>query len=278
VITNSFQEALDELETLINSQLESVCIVAGDLNVDFSRNTSHTRALSHVMERHGLVTAWQVNNLVPQSTFYNTNTGSVSCIDHFLVPHSHTSLINTLDVCDTVSGTIGHCPLSLTMQLPVSPDVSAPQPSGVAVREIDWHKVKSNHIYAYQHSLDIWLDTLSISDSLRCSDINCSDATHKEGIDSLCSELVEAMMRAGDSAFPTKNPHKSCIPYWKEEVKPLMDKARFWFRMWKENDRPQHGAVYDVMRHTKRVYHYALRRVRRRLSVCLSKNTASGSA
>ena len=114
--------------------------------------------------------------------------------------------------------------------------------------------------------------------------IHCRNEQHVNDIDILCNEVVDSCIRASRSSIPqaSKNGKRTNVPYWFEEVKPLKDNALFWHWLWGECGKRKHDAVYDVMRHTKHQYHYAIRaakkqetdlRKQRLAESCSSNNT-----
>ena len=97
-----------------------------------------------------------------------------------------------------------------------------------------------------------------------CNNAKCEEVLHKRELQEFADFLVDACITASEciprSAAQTK---KKRIPGWKLIVKPFLDKALFWHKLWVENDRPQHGAVADVRRHTRKQYHKAVKRAQR---------------
>ena len=67
-----------------------------------------------------------------------------------------------------------------------------------------------------------------------------------------------------DYGFTIPNRERSkSIPYWKDNIKPLKDKALFWHWIWLESGKRYIGVVDDVMKHTRHIYHYAMRAAKR---------------
>ena len=90
------------------------------------------------------------------------------------------------------------------------------------------------------------------------------------------------LLYASRSSTPqaSKNGKRTNVPYWFEELKPLTDNALFWHWLSGECGK-KHGAVYDVMIHTRHQYHYAIRAAKKqetelrkqRLAESCSSNT-----
>ena len=86
---------------------------------------------------------------------------------------------------------------------------------------------------------------------------------HCQDIDYLCRSIINYCLEASVLAIPFVRSGNGDIPGWTEQVKPELDKAKFWHWMWQEAGKPQSGAVYEVMKRTKHQYHYAVCRCKR---------------
>ena len=49
-----------------------------------------------------------------------------------------------------------------------------------------------------------------------------------------------------------------------EHVRPFKEECQFWYSSWCDAGRPRNGFLFDRMRHSKRQYMYAIRRIKRR--------------
>ena len=54
------------------------------------------------------------------------------------------------------------------------------------------------------------------------------------------------------------------VPGWNDEVEPAKQDALLWHFIWKEAGRPNRGTLHDIMSRTRNIYHYAVRKVKRR--------------
>ena len=59
-----------------------------------------------------------------------------------------------------------------------------------------------------------------------------------------------------------KVPHQKTIPGWTEFVKPFKDDACFWHAIWVSCGKPINCQVFYVMKRTRNIYHFAIRRVK----------------
>ena len=57
-----------------------------------------------------------------------------------------------------------------------------------------------------------------------------------------------------------KKPERKTIPGWNEMVKPQKETARFWYHVWLSAEKPHHGELFNIMRHTRNQFRYAKRK------------------
>ena len=53
------------------------------------------------------------------------------------------------------------------------------------------------------------------------------------------------------------------IPGWNAQVKPFRDQARFWHAVWLSADKPLNCELHNVMRRTRNIFHYQLKKCRK---------------
>ena len=53
------------------------------------------------------------------------------------------------------------------------------------------------------------------------------------------------------------------VPGWNEHIKPYAEESKFWFNIWKSDGSPQSGPVFENMRHRKKQFKFAVRRLKR---------------
>jgi len=92
----------------------------------------------------------------------------------------------------------------------------------------------------------------------------CSEQSHTFALNDLAASIATACISAASSTIPqTKNKRESRrIPDWNGFVAPYQTKSLFWHNICVECERPWHGVVADIMRHTRSQYHRAIRRVK----------------
>ena len=62
-----------------------------------------------------------------------------------------------------------------------------------------------------------------------------------------------------------------CIPGWKDEVEPFQLDAKIWHAVWKSAGRPSTGGLYSIMAKSRNMYHFAIRRVKKKADLVRAK-------
>jgi hypothetical protein len=110
---------------------------------------------------------------------------------------------------------------------------------------------------------------MDIPESVKtCNDVKCDNDNHKKEVDSFVIELLENVSRSGHETLPIITPKKKKnkkknTAGWKEFVEPFQDKAHFWYSVWCSAGRPQNTELHRLMKHTRNVFHYQIRKCRR---------------
>ena len=95
-----------------------------------------------------------------------------------------------------------------------------------------------------------------------CRDAECRCPQHRDEIDAWCDQLIETAITA-DRVFPRKRRGRRRLSGWNDEVQAFKEDCVFWWTLWNESNRSDQG-LFERMRESKRQYHYAVRRVKRR--------------
>ena len=61
---------------------------------------------------------------------------------------------------------------------------------------------------------------------------------------------------------PSKIVRNNTVPGWNDQVRPFREDAKFWSAIWISLGRPLNCEIFNVMKHTKNLFHYAVRRVK----------------
>ena len=116
------------------------------------------------------------------------------------------------------------------------------------------------HINAYLHHLE------QLVEAITCADVHCNCVHHKLQIDTYASSLMHAISSAVECNIPHTKPNVTApvpVPGWNEYVKPFREDSLFWHSVWVSAGRPQNNVLHDIMKNTRRKYHYAVHLVKK---------------
>ena len=81
-------------------------------------------------------------------------------------------------------------------------------------------------------------------------------------LESFHNDIVSACLYASESALATKVSRRHNIPGWNDKVRVARKNAIWRHTLWKDNNYPTSGIIFDIRQKTRREYHYALRKLR----------------
>jgi hypothetical protein len=264
-------DTLNDIATIIMDSQFSSLIIGGDLNCDFSRSTPHVRAVSDFLIHNDIKPGIDHVLTEVDYTFESKSSHSRSCIDHFTFSSDLFYALTKLETCDGVDNFSDHraltCELDININYASRPEHSNPS-------RPNWHKASQDDLRMYSVHLErLLVEVVIPTDAVRCSDPTCKK--HASDIDNFYCDIADACLLAMDLAIPKSGmSSKRCMPGWNEHVKTKRQKSKFWHDIWIANDRPRQGAVADIMRKTRREYHYAIRHCRRHEQQITATNMA----
>ena len=137
-----------------------------------------------------------------------------------------------------------------------------------------WAKASTEQINNYRRDLKIKLNNVRLSEGMLCNDPACSDSCHHNDLDNYCKYVVDSLDSAVHTNIPFSKPKagKSIKPGWSVLVRPYQDDAKFWHAIWISLGKPINCEIYNVMKHTRNLYHYAVRRVKKNASKIEQEN------
>ena len=246
-------------------------ILMGDLNTDFSRNTTFVQIVKNFLIENNLTSTW--DKFECDFTYYHERRErgrtivSKSTIDHCCVNN------DTLDSC--VEGMPLHFSDNLSCHAPVFLKIACDRlyikdnpvsDKDAKIPKPQWHKASSENISNYSQTLNDLINNVVIdSDMLYCRDVKCTNKSHLDRLDMLSEDVMDCISKAVQETIPHSNSTKEGflpVPGWKDVVKPYKDQSLFWGAVWKSAGRPIDTELHKVMRHTRNKYHYAIRQVK----------------
>ena len=268
-IDHSLLCTLDAVEIFIQQCDFRNVILAGDMNVDFTRQNAHDVYVKNYASVHDFICSVDLDVAEKGFTYHDANNGSFSCIDHFLVSSGLSECVQYVTRLDYHDNPSNHLPLLLELRLKNhfasihNDNVNTDAESEKCDKPIAWHKVTDNHKVAYQHNQDRLLLNSSIPEVALCTNVNCCDPLHKSQIDEWFQDMVDCCILS-DRHLPRIEQRKMNKPYWKAEVKPYRDESLWWHNLWLQCGEPKEGIIYEHKSDAKRQYMYAVRRYKKK--------------
>lgn len=278
-VSAEFRDTVDKLDNFIATQKYQMLLMGGDFNTSLGRDNAHTKYIKDFATRSHLhfiqVHPLAVHKITYQQLLKN---GCVrqSDVDHFLVSEDIYNAIVRIECKPSIDNPSYHLPLSFEFVY----DFATIETSNVQqqVRQsIAWHKVNDRNVNVYRQILKNKLGQRKLPDSLFCKNVFCECPIHRQEIDEYCKFIVDACLNAANDCLP-KNVKKSgepkSTPYWNDEVRSKREDSLEAKWVWESIGRPNSGPIFDEMRGTKRRYHYAVRRIKRKESCLRNKRMA----
>ena len=262
-------ETLGHIKNVIRKHDFDSLLWAGDINADFSRNTSHTSRVSEDLEELGLIRSW--DRFVVDFTCCHEMLGTshVATLDHFFWSDSLSNNVIDAGVLHRPENLSDHSPIYCVLQYPDVPEEvhdqvqQKPKPS--------WKKSSHEQKDCYRVMLEERISQMIIPPSVtNCRNVQCRIKAHRDDLDIFTMELLETMQGVAEENLPmpasggaTSNKEKKHIPGWTEAVKPFREEAYFWHQVWMSYGRPLNTEIHVMMKKTKNRYHYQYKKCRK---------------
>ena len=260
-VSEEFLDTIDKMEYIANKHPSSCIIIGGDMNIDTSRNNAHDKYFCDFIHRNDMVQVWNLPVAKKEYTYCDNQAKVRTCIDHFGISEVLQQSVMGAGVFDNALNPSNHREIFMDLQINVSRLQQTQQQN---MQRIAWHRVHGDRqcINAYKGLIDQKLDNIQAKKVSDCSDLQCDRIDHLQEIDEWCEELINCCLEC-DYVFPRTKSCQGIKPGWTTHVKPFREECLFWSKLWKQSDKPTEGVIYENMRHSKRQYCYAVRRIKR---------------
>ena len=241
-------------------------IVAGDFNCHIGSRLYDS--FRHLIQDNKLLISDETR-LVNAFTYCNDAGTASSWIDHVLCSAVIDKHVSSVDVL-TSFVTSDHKPLCVTFD-----GISALMPSCSNIRSagntmepnsvlVDWSRVQSSDIAAYQLMLDTMLSSVSIPSELLLESVDiAANADRVElAIDNYYESVMSCIRQAGEQCLPVKRgsiTDNYVMPGWNDIVHEKHQVARDAFLEWVMLGKPRQGPEFISMKRTRAQFKLALR-------------------
>ena len=274
-------ETLNEIELILSTSVFNDVLLGGDWNYDHRRNTRFCRIFDEFLDKNDLVSIW--TKFPADFTYRHTDLKSISLIDHFFVTKSFLS--NCLDAAPIHLGDnrSPHSPIMLKIKIPFVGEKEKTEM--LPISKPDWKKANDLDIDNYTMTLHEKLSKLGVPETFLCQDVLCKADQHSYDRDWHVLDVMTKIIESSFECIPiSKVSPKSAerkrelLPGWKQNVLPLKNDSLFWHSIWLSMGKPNSGGVFEVMKHTRNKFHFAVRRAKKELQILKSQALAEAAA
>ena len=274
--TTELWSTLSSIESVMKENDYDNVVWCGDINADFVRNTSFTTTIDRFVKDNSLKGAWENFPVDFTHTFEMDDRTYTSTLDHFFWNERLTSYIMEADVLHLPGNTSDHCPVYCKLEIEKM-DIKETTQQIPQAKAPSWKRATPDQKMGFVVELEEKLNSITVPLSSRCKNVHCNDPEHVHEADSYMVEILESIKDAAAQCLPGNSkakvkPGRSPIMDWKKQVQPFRDNAMFWHAVWISAGRPINTAVHQVMKRTRNIYHYQIRKSRR-MTECIRKNT-----
>ena len=216
-----------------------------------------------------LISSWDSYQIDFTHYLERENSSHFSVIDHFLWSQHTDRHIVDAGVLHSASNLSDHSPIYCVIKYSSS-NKSEDKVAKIKVPpKPSWKKASQEEKEFFVESANIKLHQIEIpNDAIECQNVHCKSESHRNDIDTFALEIMSSLENAANESLPMNNSSSSNIPAkniagWNDEIKPYKEKANFWYQVWISAGRPMNNELHKVMRHTRNIYHYTIRKCKR---------------
>ena len=183
-----------------------------------------------------------------------------------LISQNLKDLVDNAGVIHHLDNKSDHCPIySVFRSLEIKQEdklscEARPKPS--------WRRANQEEKKQFHDGLEERLSSVQCPVSVaQCKDVKCQDESHRADLDIFAAEVLGAVQEVAEASLPVprggqdkdKDGNRKTLACW-EQVSRHKEDAHFWFQVWVSCGRPLNTEVHKVMKRTRNVYHYILRK------------------
>ena len=228
---SELRETLAAISNVIENNEHDNILWQGDINSDFSRQSKFVEVVKDALTSLDLKSLW--TKFPVDFTFCSPSDTSFSTLDHFLISEDLENIVSDAGVIHLGDNVSGHSPIYLKLNIGSLPEHQA-QARQYSAKQ-NWRKATNEDKGKFKASVSNNLANIEMPAAvIDCSNVNCTDPTHRINIDSYTIDIMKCLESSAESHIPytRSKPSKpsakrKSVPGWKDLVKPQQDKARF---------------------------------------------------
>ncbi len=246
---------LDKIKSFINACDSPLVYVIGDFNANLSNSSCFGNELVQFCQSNSLSLRDREICSGGMYTYVSDSHGSTSWLDHCVCTESGRESVTSVKVLHNYVGS-DHLPILCTLNKQITPGSAVPN-----TNVHKWERLSDDTICKYQRLVPTLLSEIVMpTETLSCSDAQCDNPVHREGIASLYDNIIATLNKAIDICIPKGSVMTNCmVPGWNDYVKHKHSQARDAYLMWRNCSKPRHGYEFEQMQATRAQFKYALR-------------------
>ena len=242
----------------------------GDQNFESSRNSNHARLIKDMTNELLMYDVWNDYEVDFTYSFESENGHSAHIVlDHFFTLRRSKPIIIDAGVLHLVENMSDHEVSYVKFEVTDEPTVIIEEIAST-VPKLNWKAATEDQKLEYEDKLFRKLNTMHVPEAIiNCKNVHCEDTNHRLELDSYVVELMSYISESGHDAIPVKEskpakkPKSKSLAGWKDYVEPFQRNAQFWYSIWLSAGKPINTELHRIMKRTKNIFHYQVRRCRR---------------
>ena len=252
-----YADTLGYIDSILDDNPNSGVILLGDMNCNYYNGANqHSVLLRNFIEQRNLSCTYDSMSSFDASNSYtrfNLKQGSFSLLDYVFVSNDLIPYIVDTKILDSGDVLSDHIPVMISMdvEIKLSQTTECPIPSIV-----DWRAIDEPTRRRYEAVMDECLDCVQIPFILH-GDHLCNDSSHLISIEKYYNDLLQCVKTA-DLQLPRCKPMTKKA-YWNDELSTLKNDSIVAHDLWKLNNCPKSGPIFEVKKHAYYKYKLAIR-------------------
>ena len=248
--TNVFIDTLSFVDSVIQDNPGSKCILLGDMNCNiYETNNRFTTILTSFLSDRNLICTYDLKADFPKNSAYSRfdlKRNSFSLLDYVFVSSDLCQFVDMVEITNPSLNMSDLLPVMVSFSFDIESFTNGSNP---LPRMIYWKKVNGETRSKYIETMEYCLANIAIPDILHGSHA-CNDSSHIGSIERYYNDIMNCIKTA-ERELPRFTPTvRKC--YWNERLSQLKNDSVVAHDYWKLNGCPKYGPIFE----TKKDAHY----------------------
>lgn len=129
---------------------------------------------------------------------------------------------------------------------------------------VKWDKLSKDEICKYKYNTAISLCDVELNhDMILCDNTKCTSVTHQNAITRMYTDITQALSNASEPFVSNTGKHPNEVIGWNEYCKAAHEQARESYLIWRDNNKPRFGILFDNMKKSRAYFKCLFRKCKR---------------